>query len=216
MRVLTIATFAAALLLGSQSELASAQDITSTFRGFRVEGDVGGDRFQSQGLHNTKLGYGATVGFDGVIAGRIVVGPEATYWRANNWSENCSGGINGGSVCDKSFQEYGAAVRIGYLVTPNLLVFGKGGYVDNEQRKRFAATSNIFYVNGQIVGPETSYYNHGRTDGYQLGGGVEYAMGDRFSGPLAGLYVSAQYVYANYDDHTARQRAMGGIGIHFK
>ena len=213
MRILAVATLAA---LAIQAQPAAAQDITTEFRGFRIEGNVGGDRFQSLGQRNTKLGYGATVGFDGVVAGKIVVGPEATYWRANNWSENCASGVNGGSVCDKSFQEYGAAVRVGYLITPNLLVFGKGGYVNNEQRKRFDPTSNIFYVGGQIVGPETPYYNHGRTDGYQLGGGVEYSMGDRMSGPLSGLYVSAQYVYANYADHTRRQRAMGGVGIRFK
>ena len=214
MRILAIFATLVALAIGAQA--ATAQDITNEFRGFRIEGNVGGDRFQSQGIHNTKLGFGATAGFDGVIAGKIVVGPEASYWRANNWSENCSGGVNGGSVCAKSFQEYGAAIRLGYLITPNILIFGKGGYVSNEQRKRFDATSNIFYVNGSIVGPETSYYNHGRTDGYQVGGGVEYSMGDRFSGPLSGLYVSAQYVYANYDDHTSRQRAMGGVGIRFK
>ena len=213
MRILAIAALAT---IAIQAAPATAQDISSDFRGFRVEGNVGGDRFQSQGIHNNKLGYGATVGFDGVIANRIVVGPEASYWRANNFSENCSAGVNGGSVCDKSFEEYGAAVRLGYLITPNLLVFGKGGYVSNEQRKRFDPTSNIFYVNGSIVGPEKAYYNHGRTDGYQVGGGVEYAMGSRFNGPLSGLYVSAQYIYANYDDHTARQRAMAGVGIHFK
>jgi outer membrane immunogenic protein len=117
-------------------------------------------------------------------------------------------------VCHKSFEEYGAAVRAGVLVTPALLVFGKGGYVNNEQRKRFDAPSGLYYVNGQIVGPEQSYNNHVRTDGYQFGGGVEYSLGGTAL-PLP-VTVSAQYVYANYDDHTARQRAMLGIGVRFK
>jgi len=216
MRILAITTIATLVTVAVPASPVAAQDITTEFRGFRIEGNIGGDRFQSLGEHNTKLGYGATAGFDGVIAGKIVVGPEATYWRANNWSENCGSGVNGGSVCSKSFQEYGAAVRVGYLITPNLLVFGKGGYVNNEQRKRFDATSNLFYVNGQIVGPEKSYYNHGRTDGYQVGGGVEYTLGDHMSSPLSGLYVSAQYVFSDYYDHTSRQRAMGGVGIRFK
>ena len=193
---------------------ANAQSITSEFRGFRVEGNAGWDRFQSEGTRNDKFGYGATVGFDGVLADRIVVGPEASFWRANKWSENCTGGINGGSVCHKSFQEYGVAVRAGFLVTPDLLVFGKGGYVNNEQRKRFDAPPGLYYVNGQIVGPETSYYNHGRTDGYQFGGGVEYSL-TGLSLPVP-VYVSGQYVYANYADHTRRQRAMLGVGVRFK
>ena len=177
----------------------------STFRGFRVEGDGGGDRYMSQGVHRDKVGYGGTVGFDGQIGDRIVVGPEATYWRASNYTENCTPGAIGGTLCNKSFDEYGVAVRAGVLLAPQLLVFGKGGWVDNEQRKRFTAPAG-----------EQSYYDHYNTDGYQLGGGVELSMANRFQGPLAGLYLNAQYVYSKYDDHTSRQRVMGGIGIHFR
>ncbi len=201
MRTLIIATATAAIALGATA--ASAQDLTTTFRGFRVEGDVGGDRFQSQGVHNDKLGYGATVGFDGQIGSRIVIGPEASYWRANNWSQNTTPGVIGGDVSTRSFQEYGAAIRAGYLVTPSLLVFGKGGYVNNEQRKAFAAP----------VG-ETSFYDHYRTDGYQVGGGVEYSL-DQLHTPVP-VYMNVQYVYSAYDDHTARQRVMAGVGIRFK
>ncbi len=95
------------------------------------------------------------------------------------------------------------------MVTPRLLVFGKGGYVNNRQRKQFTPTGNLFYVNGQIVGPETPYYNRFSTDGYQLGGGVEYGMTNN-------VYVNAQYVYSRYDDHTSRQRTLFGIGYRFK
>lgn len=192
----------AATALVATAQVASAQEATS-FRGFRLEGNVGGDRFQSQGNHNDKLGYGGTVGFDGMIGDKIVIGPEASFWRANKWNENCSAGVIGGSVCDKSFEEYGGAIRAGYLVTPALLVFGKGGYVVNEQRKRFDAPPG-----------ESGFYNHGRTDGYQVGGGAEYTL-TGVSLPLP-VYVNAQYVYSNYADHTARQRVMAGIGVRFK
>lgn len=177
----------------------------STFRGFRIEGNFGGDRFMSQGVHNDRFGYGATIGFDGQIGDRLVIGPEASLWRANKWTENCTGGVAGGSVCHKSFGELGIGVRAGVLVAPQFLVFAKGGYVSNEQRKRFDAPAG-----------QTSYYNHVNTDGYQAGGGVEFSMADRFQGPLSGLYVNAQYVYSNYHDHTSRQRVMGGIGIRFR
>lgn len=179
--------------------------VADTLRGFRIEGNAGGDRFMSQGTHRDKFGYGATIGFDGLIGNRIVVGPEATYWRANNYTEICTAGTGGGTLCNKSFDEFGAGIRAGVLLAPQLLVFGKGGYVTNEQRKRFTAP----------VG-QSSYYDHFNTDGYQVGGGIEASMANRFKGPLAGLYVNAQYVYSNYSDHTSRQRVMGGIGIHFK
>jgi outer membrane immunogenic protein len=197
------------LLSVTMAPAANAQNVTSEFRGFRVEANAGGDRFDSQGEHNDKFGYGGTIGFDGVIDDRFVIGAEGSYWRANNSTENCSIGINGGSICQKSFEEYGAAVRAGYLVTPKLLLFGKGGYVTNDQRKRFDPSGNLFYVDGQIVGPETGYYNHGGTDGYQVGGGAEFSLTDMF-------YVDGQYVYSNYHDHTARQRFMFGVGARFK
>ncbi len=200
-----IAYVAASALLAFASSSAWAQEMTSSFRGIRLEGDVGWDKFRSQGIHNNKLGYGGTVGFDGMIGDRIVIGPEGSFWRANNWSQNCAPGAVGGTVCLKSFEEWGAAVRAGYLVTPQILVFGKGGYVNNEQRKRFDAP----------VG-ESSFYDHYRTDGYQVGGGVELSMADRFKGPLSGLYMNAQYVYSRYNDHTARQRVMAGVGIRFR
>jgi len=202
---LGLATFGAQAAVAQDTTATdtSVSDNGSTFRGFRVEGNAGGDRFQSQGRHRDKFGYGATVGFDGVIGDKIVVGPEASYWRANNWSEICGGGRTGGTICQKSFQEYGAAVRAGYLVTPNFLVFGKGGYVNNEQRKSFSAPAG-----------QTSFYDHYSTDGYQLGGGVEYSLGkDVMKMPI---YVGAQYVYSQYSDHTSRQRVMGSIGLHFK
>jgi outer membrane immunogenic protein len=181
------------------SGVASAQE--TSFRGIRVEGNIGGDRYQSEGIHNDRFGYGGTIGFDGMIGNRVVIGPEGSFWRANKWSENCSR-VTGGSLCDKSFEEWGAAVRAGVLVNPNLLVFGKGGYVNNEQRKRFDSTR---------IGVPSSY-NHFRTDGYQVGGGVEYTVTE---GRLP-VYVNAQYVFSKYNDHTSRQRVMMGVGFRFK
>lgn len=181
----------------------ASTDSSTSFRGIRVEGNVGGDRFQSQGVHNDKFGYGATIGFDGVIGKKIVIGPEGSYWRANDWTENCTPAGPGGDICHKSFEEWGAAVRVGYLVTPNFLVFGKGGYVNNEQRKRFDAPAG-----------QTGYYDHFRSDGYQLGGGLEYTLTS--ADAKLPVYVGAQYVYSQYSDHTSRQRVMGSIGFRFK
>ncbi|MET3711379.1 outer membrane immunogenic protein [Sphingomonas trueperi] len=194
--------------LGFTATAAQAQDTTTSsngtsFRGIRIEANAGGDRFQSQGVHNDKFGYGGTIGFDGQIGDRIVIGAEGSYWRASDWTENCTAGTQGGSVCHKSFDEYGAAVRAGVLATPQLLIFAKGGYVSNEQRKRFDAPAG-----------QTSFYDHFRTDGYQVGGGVEYSFtGEETRMPV---YANVQYVRSQYNDHTARQRVMAGVGIRFR
>ncbi|EJL33871.1 outer membrane protein [Novosphingobium sp. AP12] len=93
-------------------------------------------------------------------------------------------------------------MRAGYLVSPQLLVFGKGGYVNGEQRKR-------------ITGPtgNTLVYDHYRADGYQVGGGVEYTVMPQGRLPV---YVNAQYVYSNYHGNSGRQRVMAGVGVRFK
>jgi len=188
-------------------QVASAQLVTS-FRGFRLEGNVGADRFKAEGDKNTKFGYGGTGGFDGLIGDKIVVGVEGSYWRPNKGTVTC-GELNGGALCQASSHELGAAIRVGYLVTPALLVFGKGGYVNDTQRNSFLSGAGLYYVNGNIVGPGYSAVDRYSTDGYQGGGGVEYSVT-----PM--LYVNGQYVYSRYDDHTSRQRAMLGIGIRFK
>lgn len=207
MRALILSALLATSLV-PQAAPAFSLDGPTSFRGFRVEGNIGGDRFSSLGTHDTKMGYGATIGFDGVIGDHWVIGAEGTYWRAHKWSENCVPGVYSGSVCSKSFQEYGSAARLGYLVTPKLLVFGKGGWVTNEQRQRFDPLPTLLYINGQIVGPQQAYYRHFNSDGYQVGGGLEYSLTRMF-------YVDAQYVYSNYEHHTRRQRAMLGVGVRF-
>lgn len=200
-----LALLAAVAAAGSLAQPAMAQDGTTgggtTFRGIRVEANAGWDRFQSEGTNNEKFGYGATVGFDGTIAERFVIGAEGSYWRANKWTENCSTPPGANNVCRKAFEEWGAAVRAGVLATPDLLIFAKAGYVNSEQRKRISSPGGA-----QLV------YDHYRSDGYQVGGGAEYTL-TQTSIPV---YVNAQYVFSDYHGHSSRHRVMGGIGIRFR
>jgi len=207
-KMFTLAVLAAA---GAAAQPAFAQDTATdavastngtTFRGIRVEGNIGGDRFQSEGNHNDKFGYGGTVGFDGTIGERFVIGAEGSFWKPGSGNENSTALAGGNSIDHKAFEEWGAAVRAGVLVTPQMLVFGKAGYVNGEQRKR-------------IMGPAggTLVYDHYRSDGYQVGGGVEYTIMPEMSTPV---YVNAQYVYSNYHGNSGRQRVMAGVGIRFK
>jgi len=84
------------------------------------------------------------------------------------------------------------------------LVFGKGGYVNEAQRKLVVADDGA------------SAYSRGHADGYQYGGGVEFTLHDKFSAVPGGVYVSAQYVRSQFDNHTADNHAMGGIGFRFR
>jgi len=200
----------AAIAAGLVASAASAQDAppsatTATtaanptiFKGFRVEGQIGLDRFHSQGGHDDSFGYGAVAGWDGQIGEKIVVGPYVSYWRGKG--ENFTTGTGGtGQVAHKTFQEYGVGVRAGYLVTPQLLAFGQGGYVNNEQRRAYSG------VNAAGLG---RFYDHVHTTGWQLGAGVEYAITPMF-------YTSANYRYSNYADNTRKQVLAVGGGVRF-
>lgn len=172
---------------------AQAQD--TSFRGFRVEAKAGADRFMAHGHHDDNGVYGGAAGWDGLIGERIVVGPEVSYLATTG--VNCEpGGVNG-RVCTRSREELGIAVRAGVLVTPKLLVYGKGGFAQDRQR-RFLNTA----------AGATVYNDRYRTDGFQVGGGLEYTVGQRF-------YVSGEYRYANYYTHTSRNQLLGGVGIRF-
>jgi outer membrane immunogenic protein len=170
----------------------------TSFRGFRAEVQAGGDRFQSQGNHDDKFGWGGAAGFDGVIADRFVVGPEVSYWQSRG--ENVTNPL-GGTYAQKSFREIGAGIRAGYLVKPNILVYGIGGYVNDKQRAAFTGPNNS--------GTAGAFYNVVHSDGYQLGAGAEYSLTQMFS-------VGAGYRYSNYADHTSRQRLFLSAAVHFK
>lgn len=96
-----------------------------------------------------------------------MIGAEAGFWKSDSGNENSTDLGGGYSIDHKAFEECGAAVRAGYLVTPQF------------QRKR-------------LVGPvgETLVYDRYRADGYQVGGGAEYTLTPDSRAPV---YVNAQY-----------------------
>src|SRR6478672_5670604 len=121
---------ALALVLGVSATQADAQSL----RGFRAEGQAGITSFHSEGMSQSKFGWGAAVGVDAYVANNFVLGAEGTYWD----SRPQNSGIDGaGFVRHKMFQEWGLGVRAGVMVTPSTLVYGKVAYVTDEQRKEF-------------------------------------------------------------------------------
>lgn len=188
---------------------ARAQDAQpGTLYGVRIEADVGGDRFQAQSTHRNRFGYGGSIGWDGQLTRQITFGPEASYWRTKHGNEICSTDANDATLCSKSGREIGLGFRLGFRLTRQIMVFGKGGYAENRQSGSFVSTDGLYYINGQIVGPGYSLSNASKMDGYFYGGGVEYAL-------IRNFYVNAQYVRSRYDNHTSRQRGMFGVGLRF-
>jgi len=165
MKFVHLGAFTALALLGAQ---ANAEGL----RGFRVEAQVGADRFHSEGNKNGKIGFGGAAGVDFDLGG-FVLGPEITYWRAFNENETIEGG---GLARRKSFQEWALALRAGVNVTPDTLIYGKAGYVRNEQRKEFIPIDAA----GNLGGATTPgyYYDHYKTGGWQWGAGINQMLTD--------------------------------------
>jgi outer membrane immunogenic protein len=187
---------------GASASDAAPANAAGSFGGFRIEGNVGWDKAQAYGRNNEKLGYGGSAGFDGNLTDRIVIGPEVNYWHPNH-SQNTVVAPDGGKA-QQGRDIWGGAVRIGVRATPDLLVFGKGGYAQQAQRTYFV----------DVAG--NAARSSGHADGYQVGGGFQYAPHDRFSFAPANLYLSGQYVYSNFSNHTVDQHAMAGVGFRFR
>jgi outer membrane immunogenic protein len=204
MRYIIAAALAAATLapVAASAQDAAPANAAGSFGGFHAEGNVGWDKSQAYGRNNEKLGYGASAGFDGNVTSRIFVGPEVSYWQPNNGRSDVV--APAGDVTHQGRRMIGADVRIGYRVTPDLALFAKGGYVNQSQRTYFTL------ANGSVG------RSSGSADGYQVGGGVQYSPHDRFSFAPANVYLTGQYVYSQFDNHTADQHAMAGIGFRFR
>jgi outer membrane immunogenic protein len=177
-------------LVAAQS--ASAQGIS--LRGVRADAQVGIDRFYSEGNHDSHLAYGGALGVDTFVGDNFVLGIEGTF--LNSRAENITRD-GPGIAARKSFEEWGGAIRAGVMMSPSTLVYAKGGFVVNEQRKRFTADN-----------PLGSYYNHYRTKGYVVGAGIEQMLSDR-------IYVKAEGRYANYKTNSSRLTGLLGLGVLF-
>ena len=175
------------------------------FRGVRGEIQMGPAMFNSEHKHDTNVGFGGELGADFNVSDKIVVGAAGTYFLQEKNAENTRY-VNGGGarVYHKSFNEYGGTIRVGYALTPNLMPYLLGGYVWNDQRKALINTRGTSPVNGAGT---TAYYHRYTTDGWQAGAGVEYDLNKIF-------YLDGQLKYSQYY-HTARSRAMVGLGVRF-
>jgi outer membrane immunogenic protein len=184
MTLLRMGAFTALALVMSQQ--ANAQTV-------RAEVQGGVDRFYSEGNNDTGLAVGAAAGLDFNLGG-LVVGPEVSFMWSPRENETRDGA---GVAYRKSFEEWGFGLRAGSMITPDTLVYAKGMFVVNEQRKYFMADM-----------PVHSYYNHYRTRGWQAGLGIEQMLSENF-------YVKAEGRYSNYRTNSSRLTGMLGLGVKF-
>ncbi|WP_449474259.1 outer membrane protein [Sphingobium chungangianum] len=165
--------FAAVAAAAAFSAPAFAQD-AAPFTGPRAGVTVGYDSFGDE----EGVSYGVSAGYDIALTPSITFGPEVTL---GDTTTDAAG-------TDLS-RDLAASVRLGYVLTPQVLAFGKVGY----------ASTRI----------ETAGVGGAAFEGVRFGGGLEYAI-------TGNTYISAEYQRTEYEAGIGgRDAGVVGIGFRF-
>jgi len=127
-----------------------------------------------------------------VMAWDFVIGAFGDY----NWMDLhgvsshpfAGGGIAGDSV-ERS--AWAGGLRLGVLVTPNLLGYTNGGYTGTH----FSRENDYFSFTGLPTGGSIPAHDY---NGWFLGGGTEYALNWSWL-PINGLFWRSEYRFSYYD-----------------
>ena len=206
--------------LATAALVAATPAIAADFAGPRAEVRFGWDRtaidlsfddgttsFDGKG-HDDGFGLGAEIGYDAALGDKAIIGAYAgAEWAT---TKECSEVFGDDEACLKLGRNFTLGARIGAAVTPQALIYVKGGY-SNGQLK---ATYEDF---------EDSDFNTSEKadrDGFHLG------LGGEFNVSKTG-FVKAEVVRTNYNDvdgsdglvearlDARRTQALVGFGLRF-
>lgn len=172
----------AAILAASASVPAMAQE-AEPFTGPRIGVTGGYDKFQGQ----DGFSYGVTAGYDIAAASQIRAGVDVAL--SDSTTSGTVPGFDGAAdtKIDAS-RDLAASLRLGYVLTPQVMPFAKVGY----------ANSRV----------ETAFGN-ATFEGVRYGGGLEYA-------PTPKTFVSAEYQRTEYEANLGgRDAGVVTIGYRF-
>lgn len=162
----------AAIAAASVAVPAFAQD-NAPFTGPRAGVTAGYDKFQGE----EGVSYGVSAGYDIALTPNVTVGPEVSLGDST---------ADGAGV-DAS-RDLAASLRLGYVVNPRVLAFGKVGYANS----RFESAGL-----------------RDTLEGVRYGGGVEFAVTPR-------TYISAEYQRSEYEaNFGGRDAGVVGVGFRF-
>jgi len=183
----------AAIVCAPGMAAAQTTDATPHFNGVRLEARLG---YETPTVSDSgsvfKIGsavsYGGEAGFDLRLGHNVVAGPYAVY-------EFSSVKLCDGPDCISEDGNLGVGGRVGVVVSPRVLIYGKIGYA----RIRFTASS------GGATGSESA-------DGVQGAIGLNLNLGSHF-------YGLAEINYADYGRfegiNLQRRHVAAGIGVRF-
>lgn len=201
MRTSAIVTFTAAAFIAATP--AAAQDNVprengSPWQGFHVEALAGFDSARIQNNDDGGFVYGVGVGYD-FQTGRAVLGIEAEASDSTNSGCTRDFIFINDAFCARAGRELSIGVRAGVLVSPNVLLYAKGGYTN--------ARFNVDYDDGTPAGTNDFSYNQ-NLDGIRVGGGAEFRVGGN-------AFVRLEGRYSNYELGGDRGQGVVAFGFRF-
>ncbi len=159
---------------GFRVEALGGYDVSQA--GSSVDGEAEGNDESIEGIN-----YGVGAGYD-FNAGGVVLGVEGEFTDSTAKTTFEEGGDFEGF----GFGRVGAGrdlyvgARVGFLASPDLMVYGKGGYTT--AKYDVMATDGTTEVETDI-----------NADGFRLGAGVEYALSGN-------TFAKIEYRYSNYTE----------------
>jgi outer membrane immunogenic protein len=187
----------AALVTGLVATPAFAQDAPSA-GGFHIDGIVGYDRPNVDGVHANGVTYGVGAGYD-LQSGRALFGVEGE--ATNSSADRCADGlvIAGDRTCAGLRRDLYVGGRVGALVGNRTLIYAKAGYTNARVR--------LNYDSG-VAGNAGDFSTRANYDGVRVGAGVEQAIGTN-------AYAKVEYRYSNYESDLEKHQALVGFGFRF-
>ncbi len=199
---------AAAATVGAAIAAPAMAQTEAPFSGPRVEVLAGWDHVNGNegGQADGRDGftYGGAVGYDARIGGNAVLGIEGEIDGSTTKARAYDLVNANDSFRLKAGRDIYVGGRLGYVVSPQTMIYAKAGYTNARFNARYYdGTSNV-------------YYDARNLDGYRLGAGVEYSVT-----PTA--YIKGEYRYSHYgrtddgvyDTNVDRHQIMAGVGMRF-
>jgi outer membrane immunogenic protein len=181
MRILFSAAAAATAFAATP---AFAERANANFSGGHVEAIAGYDDVRGGGDGRDGLLYGIGAGYD-LRTGNAVFGIEGE--AADSSTGDCVA-----TICVEAGRDLYVGGRVGVVVSPNLLLYGKLGY-----------------TNARVVATSATLRDGTNLDGIRAGTGVEWAI------PHTPLSLRAEYRYSNYEAGISRHQGVAGLAFRF-
>jgi outer membrane immunogenic protein len=139
-------------------------------------------------------GYG---GYNLKASERIVIGAEVGFTAAVDDTARATSAGRPLSIDPR--YSFDLSARAGYLVTDKALVYVRGGYANSRVRTTFTPTNGAPVVTSDNL------------DGWQVGGGLEYAISDHISARAEYRYSDLGSTGGQYDRH----QTLVGVSYNF-